>query len=87
MGALKGGPTIAAEVVSDPGVMSGDPVVRGTRVPAETILSYLRAGHSPQDIFQDYPSLPVDGIDAVIRWAEATYGAGWRSIKQPVGGS
>lgn len=87
MGALKGGPAIAAEVVSDPSVMSGDPVVRGTRVPAETILSYLRAGHSRLEIFQDYPSLPVDGIDAVIRWAEATYGADWRSIKLPVGGS
>lgn len=41
MVALKGGPAIRAEVISDPTVMSGDPVVRGTRVPAETILSYL----------------------------------------------
>jgi uncharacterized protein (DUF433 family) len=87
MGVLKSGPMVAAEVVSDPSVMSGDPVVRGTRVPAETILSYLRAGHSPQEIFQDYPSLPVDGINAVIRWAEATYGADWRSIRLPAGGN
>ena len=86
MVALKGGPAIRAEVICDPTVMSGDPVVRGTRVPAETILSYLRAGHPPQEIFQDYPSLPLDGIDAVIRWAEATYGADWRSIARPAGG-
>jgi uncharacterized protein (DUF433 family) len=86
MGALRGGPSIKAEVVSDPTVMSGDPVVRGTRVPAETIVSYLRAGHSAQDIFQDYPSLPVDGIDAVIRWAEAKYGTDWRSIELPAAG-
>ena len=71
--------TIRSEVISDPTVMSGDPVVRGTRVPAETIVSYLRAGYSKQEIFTDYPSLPVDGIDAVIRWAEATYGPDWRS--------
>ena len=83
MRALKGDVAIGAEVVSDPSVMSGDPVVRGTRVPAETIVAYLRAGHSPQDIFNDYPSLPIDGIDAVIRWAEATYGAGWRSAELP----
>ena len=31
MGALKGGPAIRAEVICDPTVMSGDPVVRGTR--------------------------------------------------------
>lgn len=85
MGALRGGPAIRAEVVSDPAVMSGDPVVRGTRVPAETIMAYLRAGHSPEEIFQDYPSLPVDGIEAVIRWAEATYGPQWRSIELPAG--
>jgi uncharacterized protein (DUF433 family) len=46
---------------------------------AETILGYLRADYSPQAIFQDYPSLPVDGIDAVARWAEQTYGADWKS--------
>jgi uncharacterized protein (DUF433 family) len=80
MGALKRVPAIKAEVVSDPTVMSGDPVVKGTRILAETILSYLRADCSPRAIFEDYPSLPVDGIDAVARWAEQTYGADWRSI-------
>jgi len=83
MGALKSGTAIRAEVISDPTVMSGDPVVKGTRVPAETIVAYLRAGHSPVEIFEDYPSLPIDGIDAVIRWAEATYGADWRSVELP----
>jgi uncharacterized protein (DUF433 family) len=71
-------PAIPTEVVSDPSVMDGSPVVAGTRVPAETVLAYLRAGHGTQDIFEDYPSLPVDGIDAVVTWAEATYGPGWR---------
>jgi uncharacterized protein (DUF433 family) len=79
MGALKKAPAIKAEVVSDPTVMSGDPVVKGTRILAETILGYLRADYSPQAIFEDYPSLPVDGIDAVARWAEKTYGADWKS--------
>jgi uncharacterized protein (DUF433 family) len=76
-------PTIRAEIVSDPSVMSGDPVVKGTRIPADTVLSYLRAGYSPQAIFEDYPSLPVDGIEAVIRWAEKTYGADWKSRALP----
>lgn len=73
---------VRSEVVRDPTVMSGDPVVRGTRVPAETILAYLRAGYPAQEIFADYPSLPIDGIDAVIRWAEATYGADWRALER-----
>jgi uncharacterized protein (DUF433 family) len=70
--------SIPATVVSNPAVMGGMPVVRGTRVPAETIVAYLRSGYSRQDIYDDYPSLPLDGIDAVITWAECTLGPNWR---------
>jgi uncharacterized protein (DUF433 family) len=77
MVALKRRPSEAAEIVSDPEVMSGAPVVRGTRVPVETILAYLRGGHTHREIFEDYPTLPVDGIEAVVGWAEETYGPGW----------
>jgi uncharacterized protein (DUF433 family)/Uma2 family endonuclease len=65
------------EVIRDQATMNGEPTVSGTRIPAATILSYVRHGFSPEEIFRDYPSLPVDGIDAVARWAEATYGADW----------
>jgi uncharacterized protein (DUF433 family) len=74
-------PRVRAEVVSDPTVMSGEPVVRGTRVPAQTIVAYLRGGYDARQIFEDYPSLPVDGIDAVVRWAEVVYGSGWRTVE------
>jgi uncharacterized protein (DUF433 family) len=67
--------------------MSGAAVVRGTRVQAETILTYLRAGHSSREIFEDYPSLPVDGIGAAIAWAEATYGPDWKEKKADATGS
>ena len=60
-----------AEVISDPSVMGGEPVVRGTRVPAATIIAYLKAGRSDREVFEDYPSLPVDGIEAVRRWQRA----------------
>jgi uncharacterized protein (DUF433 family) len=63
--------SIPAEIISDPAVMGGEPVVRGTRVPVATILAYLTGGHSDREIFEDYPSLPVDGINAVRRWVEA----------------
>ncbi len=59
---------LRTEIVSRPGVMSGAPVVGGTRILAETIMAYITAGHSDSEIFEDYPSLPVDGVDAVRRW-------------------
>jgi len=83
MVALQKQSVILAEVVSDSSVMDGVTVVRGTRIPAETILAYLRGGHGHRDIFEDYPTLPVDGIDAVIRWAEGKYGPDWRQLTEP----
>jgi uncharacterized protein (DUF433 family) len=79
MVALRKHPAVASKVVSDPSVMSGEPVIRGTRVPAMTIVAYLRAGRTNREIFEDYPTLPVDGIDAVIVWAKRELGPDWRS--------
>ena len=75
-------PVIPAEVVSDPEVMSGEPVVRGTRVQALTVLADLREGRTRVEIFKDYPSLPIDGIDAVTSWAEANFGRQWRTAAE-----
>jgi uncharacterized protein (DUF433 family) len=77
MVALRKPPAVPAEVVSDSTVMSGAPVVRSTRVPAETIVAYLRAGRTNVEIFEDYPTLPIDGVNAVVRWAETTIGPDW----------
>jgi len=83
MVALQFKPAIRAEVIRDPNVMSGDPVVRGTRVLAEQILLYLREGWTSEAIFAEYPSLPIDGIDAVKAWADIEFGSDW--IDQPSG--
>jgi uncharacterized protein (DUF433 family) len=63
--------TRPAEVISDPSVMGGAPVIRGTRIPAVTIAAYLQAGRTDREVFEDYPSLPVDGIEAVRRWQKS----------------
>jgi uncharacterized protein (DUF433 family) len=67
------------EIVRDPGVMSGDPVIEGTEILAESVMSDLRSGHTPAEICGHYPGLTTDGIDAVARWAEKTYGPRWKT--------
>lgn len=62
--------TGSVEVVSNPEIMGGWPCVAGTRIPAETILVYIRQGASVREIVDDYPTLPLGGVDAVRRWAE-----------------
>jgi uncharacterized protein (DUF433 family) len=72
-----------SEIVSDPAVMSGEPFVSGTRIPAHAILAYLRSNGPTEEIRKDYPNLPADGIEAVIRWAEANYREDWKSAALP----
>ncbi len=55
-------------IVSNQRVLSGTPVVDGTRVPAENVLAEIRAGKAPFEIFRHYPSLPPDALDAVVEW-------------------
>ena len=42
---------------SDPRVMGGMPVFIGTRVPLETLLDYLEAGHPLSDFLEDFPTV------------------------------
>lgn len=65
------------KIVSADDVMGGDPCVEGTRLPAETIILNLKAGHPLETIFAAYPSLPPGGVEAAICWAEES-GINWR---------
>jgi uncharacterized protein (DUF433 family) len=42
------------------------------------ILLHLRGGYSREAIFNAYPSLPLDGIEAAVAWAEHALGHDWR---------
>ena len=61
-------------VIRDAAILGGTPVVSGTRVPAATIVAYLRDGHTAPDILGDFPSLPPDAIHAVENWADRELG-------------
>ena len=64
-------------VVVDPEVMSGDPCIEGTRIPVETVVLNLKAGHPVESIYASYPTLPRGAIEAAITWAEEN-GIDWR---------
>jgi len=44
-------------ITSDPEIMRGTPVYRGTRIPVELIADMLREGATYQEILAGYPAL------------------------------
>ncbi|MBC7892670.1 MAG: DUF433 domain-containing protein [Sphingobacteriaceae bacterium] len=57
-------------IVSDPDIMGGTPVFRGTRVAVKTLFDYLLSGVSDlQDFLEDYPSVRPDDARRVLEAA------------------
>ena len=53
----------------NPDVMGGKPVIRGTRIPVETILRKLGAGMPVDAILADHPRLTQDDVLAAQAFA------------------
>jgi uncharacterized protein (DUF433 family) len=53
-------------ILSDPDIMMGKPVIRGTRITVELILKKIAAGHSIEQILEEYPHLTREGVVAAI---------------------
>jgi uncharacterized protein (DUF433 family) len=53
----------------DPKVMTGKPVIRGTRIPVELIVRMLAQGIPETEILQEYPRLHPADIRAALAYA------------------
>lgn len=60
-----------SRIETNPAVMMGKPVVRGTRVPVYLIVNWVESGHSPEEIVEGYPDLIVEDIAAAVAYARA----------------
>ncbi len=59
----------AAVIHCDPEVLGGTPVFIGTRVPAQTLIDYLEAGHSLDEFLGDFPSVRREQVIAALEIA------------------
>ena len=53
-------------VMSNPKILSGTPVIKGTRVPASLVLDLLKRGYTIELINKEYPSLSRRKLDAFL---------------------
>jgi uncharacterized protein (DUF433 family) len=58
-------------VVSDPAIMCGAPVFRGTRIPVDLVADMLAQGASIQEILEGYPTLNQELITAAPLYLRA----------------
>ena len=52
-----------------PDVCNGKPSIRGLRITVKTILEFLAAGESVENILKAYPDLEPDDIKAALQYA------------------
>ena len=61
--------SLLKRITIDDDKCNGKPVIRGKRISVQTILEYLSAGDSKQEIISQYPSLEIEDINACLRFA------------------
>ncbi len=56
-------------IVSDPGICSGKPCVKGTRIPVHLIIDLIASGESFDNIKRAYPNITDEDIYACLKYA------------------
>ena len=53
-------------IISDPYILGGTPVIKGTRVPIGRIVFLLKDGYTLETIHEEYPHIDVPTLSAAI---------------------
>jgi uncharacterized protein (DUF433 family) len=61
--------TYKDRITTNPAVMVGKPVVKGTRIPVERVVAHLANNPDLNDLFAAYPDLTIDDVKACLAYA------------------
>jgi len=53
-------------ITTNPNICNGKPIIKGMRITVSTILEYLAAGESVENILNAYPILEAEDIKACL---------------------
>ncbi len=51
-------------IVSNPDICNGKPVIKGTRITVRSVMSFVIAGNKDENILINYPRLKADDLQA-----------------------
>jgi uncharacterized protein (DUF433 family) len=56
-------------ITVNPKILSGKPIIKGTRIAVEFVLDLLAVGWTNEKIMKNYPQLKKEDIKAVLKYA------------------
>ena len=59
------------KIIVHPDICNGRPTIDGTRIAVQTVLEFLSAGDSIDNLLADYPTLTRDDVLACLTYAGA----------------
>jgi uncharacterized protein (DUF433 family) len=59
---------IAERITIDEKICNGKPTIRGKRITVQTILEFLSAGETAEEVLRQYPSLEREDITACLEF-------------------
>ena len=65
---------LLSRIVRNPAVMTGKPVIKGTRLTVDFIVGSLAAGSTTAEILKEYPGLTEEDVRACLVFA-------WRALE------
>jgi uncharacterized protein (DUF433 family) len=60
---------LSDRITIDQNICNGKPVIRGKRITVQTIIEFLSAGETNEEILKQYPSLEQEDIKACLLFA------------------
>ncbi len=49
-------------IISDPDICNGKPTIKGTRITVQSVMSFVLAGDTDEDVLKDYPRMTSEDI-------------------------
>ena len=60
-----------SRIVINPDICNGQPTIEGTRITAQTVMEFLSAGDSVDDVLDEYPSLSREDVLACLAFSSS----------------
>jgi uncharacterized protein (DUF433 family) len=62
-------PAYQNRITTDPAILGGKPIIRGTRISVQLVLEQLADDPDTDELFAAYPDLTLDDVKAALAYA------------------